>query len=338
MFKPLALVAAVLTAFSLNAFAKTELTVYTALEAEQLKTYKQAFEQANPDIEIKWVRDSTGIITAKLLAEKSKPVADMVMGVAATSMVVFEQEGMLQPYAPAHLNSLNQRFRAASSPPAWVGMNVWGAAICYNLVELQKQGLPRIESWKDLLRPEFKGKIVMPNPNSSGTGFLDVTAWLQMFGEKGGWDYMDKLHENVAVYTHSGSKPCVMAGNGEFPVGIAFEYRANTIRSKGAPIDIVFPKEGLGWDIESFAIVKGTAQLDAAKKLADWASSRQANELYAKNFAVVAWPGVTTRLKHVPSDYEQRLIKNDFEKIGKERAAVLAEWQKRYSAKSEPKK
>lgn len=71
MFKPLALAAALLSAFSLNAFAaKTELTVYTALEAEQLKTYKQAFEKANPDIDIKWVRDSTGIITAKLLAEK----------------------------------------------------------------------------------------------------------------------------------------------------------------------------------------------------------------------------------------------------------------------------
>ena len=56
MFKPLALVAAVLTAFSLNAFAKTELTVYTALEAEQLKTYKQAFEQANPGyrLQILW--------------------------------------------------------------------------------------------------------------------------------------------------------------------------------------------------------------------------------------------------------------------------------------------
>jgi len=84
MFKPLARVAAVLTAFSLNAFAKTELTVYTALEAEQLKTYKKAFEQANPDVEIKWVRDSTGIITAKLLAEKARPQADAVWGLAAT--------------------------------------------------------------------------------------------------------------------------------------------------------------------------------------------------------------------------------------------------------------
>ena len=91
MFKPLALAAAVLTAFSFNAFAaKTELTVYTALEAEQLKTYKQAFEKANPDVEIKWVRDSTGIITAKLLAEKARPQADAVWGLAASSLAILD--------------------------------------------------------------------------------------------------------------------------------------------------------------------------------------------------------------------------------------------------------
>jgi len=216
-------------------------------------------------------------------------------------------------------------------------MDIWGAAICYNVVEMQKQGLPRIESWKDLLKPEFKGKIVMPNPASSGTGFLDVTAWMTIFGDKGGWDFMDKLHENIAVYTHSGSKPCKMAGAGEFPVGISFEYRANATRNQGAPIDIIYPKEGLGWDIEAIAIVKGTAKLDAAKKLSDWASSREAMDLYAKNFAIVAMPGVATRLKHVPTDYEQRLVKNDFNLMGKNRDAVLGEWQKRYAAKSEPK-
>lgn len=317
---------------------KTVLNVYTALETDQLKAYQQSFNKSYPDIEINWTRDSTGIITAKLLAEKNKPVADVIMGVAVSSMVVFERENMLQPYAAANLKAINPRFRAAANPPTWVGMDVWGAAICYNVAEATKQGLPRIESWKDLLKPEFKGKIVMPNPNSSGTGFLDVTAWLQIFGEKGGWDYMDKLHDNVAVYTHSGSKPCVMAGAGEFPVGISFEYRANTVRAKGAPIDIVFPKEGLGWDIEATAIVKGTPRLEAARKLADWASSHEANQLYAKNFAVVAIPGIATRLQYVPTDYEQRLVKNDFVWMGKNRDAILTEWQKRYSTKSEPKK
>lgn len=328
---------ALLPALSAQA-QKVTLNVYTALETDQLKAYQTAFNKSHPDIELKWTRDSTGIITAKILAEKANPAADVIMGVAASSMVVFDREGLLQPYAPANLKAINPRFRAAGATPTWVGMDVWGAAICYNVAEAVKQGLPKIESWKDLLKPEFKGKIVMPNPNSSGTGFLDVTAWLQIFGEKGGWDYMDQLHQNVAVYTHSGSKPCVMAGAGEFPVGISFEYRANTVREKGAPIDVVFPKEGLGWDLESIAIVKGTAKLDAAKKLADWAATREANELYAKNFVVTAIPGIATRLKHVPIDYEQRLVKNDFQWMGKNRDAVLAEWQKRYAAKSEPRK
>jgi iron(III) transport system substrate-binding protein len=316
---------------------KTVLNVYTALETDQLKAYQENFNKHYPDIELKFTRDSTGIITAKLLAEKAKPVADVIMGVAASSMVVFDREKMLQPYAPANLKEINPRYRAAGATPSWVGMDVWGAAICYNVVEMQKQGLPRIESWKDLLKPEFKGKIVMPNPNSSGTGFLDVTAWLQSFGEKAGWDYMDKLHENVAVYTHSGSKPCRMAGAGEFPIGISFEYRANKTRDSGAPIDIIYPKEGLGWDIEAIAIVKGSDKLEAAKKLADWASTREANELYAKNFAIVAIPGIATRLKYVPNDYEQRLVKNDFNWMAKNRDAILGEWQKRYATKSEPK-
>jgi iron(III) transport system substrate-binding protein len=317
---------------------KTVLNVYTALETDQIKAYQESFNKSYPDIEIKWTRDSTGIVTAKLLAEKAKPVADVIMGVAASSMVVFDRNNMLQPYAPANLKAINPRFTSGGPNPTWVGMDVWGAAICYNVAEATKQGLPRIESWKDLLKPEFKGKIVMPNPNSSGTGFLDVTAWLQMFGPKGGWDYMDKLHENIAVYTHSGSKPCVMAGAGEFPVGIAFEYRANVVRTKGAPIDVIFPKEGLGWDLESLAIVKGTPNLEAARKLADWSASREANELYAKNFAVTAIPGIATRLKYVPTDYEQRLVKNDFKWMGENRDAILAEWQQRYSAKSEPEK
>ena len=71
--------------------------VYTALETDQIKAYQEGFNKANPNIEIKWVRDSTGVITAKLLAEKANPQADVVMGVAATSLALLDKEGMLQP-------------------------------------------------------------------------------------------------------------------------------------------------------------------------------------------------------------------------------------------------
>ena len=60
-----------------------ELTVYTALEADQIKAYQASFEKSNPGIKIRWVRDSTGVITAKVLAEKANPQADVIMGVDA---------------------------------------------------------------------------------------------------------------------------------------------------------------------------------------------------------------------------------------------------------------
>ncbi len=331
------LLAAVLATTSLATLADTTLTVYTALEADQLKAYQQKFEQEYPDVKLRWVRDSTGIITAKLLAEKANPQADVVMGVAASSLLVLEKEGMLQPYAPKNLGKLGKAYVDDSNPPAWVGMDVWGAAICFNTVEAAKQGLKKPESWKDLLKPEYKGKIVMPNPASSGTGYFDVTAWLTLFGEKEGWSYMDKLHQNMAQYTHSGSKPCKQAAAGEFPIGISFEYRAAKLKDGGAPIDLVFPKEGLGWDVEATAILKGTRNLAAARSLADWSASQSANELYEKNFAIVAMPGIAKANPHIPADYEKRLVKQDLRWSAANRDRILAEWTRRYDNKSEPK-
>jgi len=337
------LLAAALVSLSATALAqKTQLTVYTALETDQLKAYEAGFNRVNPDIEIKWVRDSTGVITAKLLAEKANPQADAVMGVAASSLALLDSQGMLIPYAPLNLDAIMASYRDKAKVPAWFGMDVWGATICFNTVEAQKKGIPKPETWKDLTKPVYKGQIVMPNPASSGTGYFDVTAWLTLWGDQdgkgGGWKYMDALHENIAQYTHSGSKPCNMAAAGEYVVGISFEYRANANKAKGAPIDLVFPKEGLGWDLEAFAIHKGTKKLEAAKKLADWASSKDAMLLYGKNFAITAQPGVAAPLANIPADYEARLVKMDFKVAAANRERVLAEWNKRYNAKSEPRK
>jgi iron(III) transport system substrate-binding protein len=332
---------AALTAIALGAVApaafaqKTQLLVYTALETDQLKAYADSFAKFDPNIELKWVRDSTGVITAKVMAEKANPQADVIMGVAATSMMVFDQEGLLMPYKPKGFEKLTRKYSDSKATPAWVGMDAWGSTVCFNVVEAAKRGIPRPESWEDLTKPIYKGQITMPAPPSSGTGFLDTTAWLQMWGEAKGWKYMDALHENIAQYTHSGSKPCRQAGGGEFVVGISFEYRAQQVKKSGAPIMLIFPKEGLGWDIEASGIVKTTKKQDAAKKLMDWIASREANELYARWWQVVALPGIAQPQPNIPENYEQMLIKNDFTWAAKNRDKILAEWQKRYSAKIE---
>ncbi|USG59787.1 putative 2-aminoethylphosphonate ABC transporter substrate-binding protein [Sneathiella marina] len=314
-----------------------DLTVYTAVEAEDLKRYADAFNKVHPDIKINWVRDSTGIITAKLLAEKNNPQADVVWGLAATSLLLMKAEGMLEAYAPVGVDKLDPKFVDNSTPPAWTGMDAWVAAVCYNTVESGKLGLTPPKTWKDLTKAEYKGHVIMPNPNSSGTGFLDVSSWLQMFGEKGGWEYMDGLHKNIARYTHSGSKPCKLAAAGEIPIGISFAFRGAKSKASGAPLEIIVPEEGVGWDMEATAIMAGTDKLDAAKKLVDWSITKDANMLYNSGYAVVAYPGVAKPVKFFPDNLTDKMIDNDFEFAANNRKAILAEWQKRYDSKSEPK-
>ncbi len=334
----LALLAAGAAALLLAQPAQAQnLTVYTALETDQLRAYQTAFEKANPGITITWVRDSTGIITARLLAEKANPQADVVMGVAASSLARLDSEGMLVPYAPRGLDRILPQYRDRKNPPAWVGMNVWGTAICFNHREAAKRGIPQPRTWRDLLNPVYRGQIVMPHPASSGTGYMAVTGWQSLWGEAEAWKFMDGLHENIAQYMHSGSRPCARAAAGEFVVGISFDFRANREKAQGAPIEVIFPEEGIGWDLEAIAIHRGTDSLAAAQRLLDWAASDEAMQLFANNFALVAVPRFNQPLPNIPADYEKRLVRNDFAAMAQRRDSVLAEWSRRFEGKAAPK-
>jgi iron(III) transport system substrate-binding protein len=172
---------------------------------------------------VQWVRDSTGVITARVLAEKAAPKADIVLGLAASSLLLFNKEGMLEAYQPAGADKLKDVFR--SKDGAWTGMDAFLGVVCFNTAEGGKAGLKTPASYKDLLDPKLKGQIVMPHPASSGTGYLMVAAWLQVMGKDAGWKFMDGLHDNIAVYTHSGSAPCVQAAKGERMVGLGFDMR-----------------------------------------------------------------------------------------------------------------
>jgi len=325
-------------AITSSVFAATDLTVYTAVEAEDLKKYAKRFNEDHPDINIKWVRDSTGIVTAKLLAEKANPKADVVWGLAATSLLLMKAEGMLEQYSPRGLDQLDSKFVDKDQPPSWTGMDAWVAAVCVNTVEAKKNNLPMPASWMDLTKPEYKGHVAMPNPSSSGTGFLDVSSWLQIFGEEGGWAFMDSLHENIDHYTHSGSKPCKQAARGEVAIGISFAFRGAKSKAKGAPIEIVIPSEGVGWDMEATAIVKGTKNLEAAKTLANWSISEKANKMYNEGYAVIGITALAKPVEHFPAGILNAMIDNDFAFAAENRKRILKEWQTRYDSKSEPKK
>jgi iron(III) transport system substrate-binding protein len=316
-----------------------ELVVYTALEDDEVAIYRKDFEAKHPDIELKLVRDSTGIVTAKLLAEKDNPQADVIWGTAATSLLVCDQVGMLAGYNPKGLENFKPGFYDMKNKEAhWTGIKAYMTGIVGNTIEMEKLGIKLPESYADMLDPMYKGKIVMPNPASSGTGFLTVSAILQIMGEEKGWAYLDKLHENIALYTHSGSKPAKLAGKGEYPIGVSFAYRGFKQKSKGEPVVVAFPKEKSGWELEASALVKKPRIKPEAKVFLDWASSDDAFKMYAKVYPIIATTTVPVTVPEgYPADPAQQLVENDFDWAAMNRDAILKEWTKRYDSKSAPK-
>jgi len=311
---------------------KAKLLVYTALENDQLALYSEAIKAAVPEAELIWIRDSTGVITARFLAEKGNPRADMVLGLAASSVLLFKKAGLLEPYQPKGLEAIKPAFK--STDGSFIGMDAYLGVICYNTIEGQKAGTSAPKVWKDLLDPKFKDKLVMPHPATSGTGYLMVAAWLQTMGEAEGWKFMDALHQNMAVYTHSGSAPCVLAAGGERLAGLGLDMRGAREKSNDAPINVIVPAEGTGWEMEAASIVKGTKNLAVAKKIMDWVASKGANELYSIYFGVVAHNEVKKLPPNYPPEGEARMAKIDLQKMADDRESILVEWSKRYGAKA----
>lgn len=322
----------------LSAARADDLTVYSALAKEHFAELIAAFEAKYPDIKVNQLIDSNGPVIARLLAEKANPRADVLLGASVPGLVTLEKQGMLMPYAPAELAEIKDRFRdKRSDPPNWVGTDAWASALCFNTAEGKAKNVAAPASWKDLLKPEYKGMIVMPNPNSSATGLLAIAGWIKLFGEEEAWKYMDGLHENVAQYVHSGSKPCRMAATGEAVIGIAYAAPGVKAINDGAPLSVIIPSEGVGSEVEGVAILAGAHNVEAAKKLADFAASREANEIHNKYYALVARKGVSNPVPNYPTGEEAALVEMDFYWVAQNRDRILAEWQKRYGGKDAPK-
>jgi 2-aminoethylphosphonate ABC transporter binding protein len=250
-------------------------------------------------------------------------------------MMILDSEGMLEPYSPLGVERILPQFKSGKSEPTWVGIDAWETAIIVNTVEFAKTGAKPIKSYEDLLQPELKDQIVMPNPASSGTGLLTVAGLLQLKGKdsEAGWDFLDKLHENVAQYVHSGSKPAKMAGAGEATIGISFGYAGIKQIRDGAPVDVIFPSDGSGWDLEANALMKKTEIKAAAKTFLDWAISDEAMDLYKANYPIIT-TGQGGKYDGFEGNPVDQLIDNDFVWVSGNRDSILSKWTERYDGKS----
>lgn len=329
----LAAMAVMATACIANA---EELIVYGSTPADEWAVYKAAFEAANPDITLTQLHAAGNVVVARVMAEADDPQADVLFDVPATGMVLLARDGLVEPYRPANFEQIDPRLADAGDPPSWFAFSGFATVICYNRIEGEKRNIPAPTSWADLADPIYRGEITVPDPGSSGTGMMFVAGVLELLGEEEGWAYLDALHENVAYYTHSGRKPCALAGTGEHVIGITIENSAIREISGGAPIDAIVPEEGMFWEIASIGLVTGTDQPEAAKRFLDWAASREANQLYADFWSIIAIRELAKPRPHLPSNFLDDLREIDFAWVADNRERIGTEWQRRYATKIEP--
>lgn len=315
-----------------------ELTIYTAIEEAQINTYLEPFKKEHPEVNLNIVRASTGDITARLIAEKDNPQADVVWGLAATSLLLADDQKMLEPYAPKGVENIPKQFKGEGATPSWVGIDAFITAITVNTKELEKRNLPMPKSYNDLLNPAYKGLIVMPNPQSSGTGFIAVSAWMQLMGKDKAFEYMDKLHENIGVYTHSGSAPAKMAASGEYPIGVSYDWKGIQLKKEGYPVEVVFPTEKSGWDLEANALVKKKDIKPEAKTFLDWAIGKEVMTMYGKNYAITTLDVGNSIPEGFPAKPLDQMIENNLKWAAQNREGILKEWIGKYDGKSQPKK
>ncbi len=322
---------AALAGFSGAAKAQGNLVLYCTVQEEWCRAMTTAFERET-GIKVAMTRKSSGELYAQVKAEAANPRGDIWWGGTGDPHLQAAEEGLSQEYKSAMNKDLQdwaiKQWQA--SKKRTIGVYAGALGYGYNTKQLASKGIPELKCWSDLLNPKLKDEVQVADPNSSGTSYTMLATMVQLLGEDKGFDYLKKLHQNINQYTKSGAAPAKATALGETTVGIVFQHDMVTMVVDGAPIKVVAPCEGTGYEIGSMTIIKGARNLDNAKKWYDWALTPAAQALGAtqgKSYQVPSNKNAPVP-PQAPKLSEIKLIDYDFVKYGSsaERRRLLSKW------------
>ncbi len=275
----------------------------------------------------------SGEALAQIIAEKENPKTDIWFGGTGDPHLQAAEQGLSLEYKSPSLAQLHPwaQQQAAQANYKTVGIYSGPLGFGYNPELLAKKKLAVPKSWADLLKPEYKGDIQVANPASSGTAYTMVATLVQLMGEDKAFDYLKALHRNVGQYTRSGTGPIKAVARGETAVSISFVHDAPGEKMAGFPVETVTPAEGTGAEIGSMSIIKGSRNLEAAKKFYEWALTPAAQEMAAaaKLFQLPSNKNAKVDPR-VPDFKSIKFIDYDYAKYGAsaERRRLIAKWEK----------
>lgn len=318
--------------FPLEAQAAGRLVVYCSATNIMCETQTKAFSEKY-QVRTAFIRNGSGSTFAKIEAEKNNPQADVWYGGTLDPHSQAGELGLLQAYRSPRVEEIVPKFQDPAkikgnfSSVTYMGILGFGV----NTERLNKLGIDQIpQCWQDLTDPRLKQEIQIADPQSSGTAYTAIATFVQLWGEDPTFAYFKQIHPNISQYTKSGVTPSRSVARGEATIGIGFLHDYALEKQKGAPIELIVPCEGTGYELGGVSILKGARNLENAKLFVDFVLSKEGQEL--------AWQKgdahqilVNTQAEQSPNAFDPlqlKLIDYDFEKYGsaEERKRLIEKW------------
>jgi iron(III) transport system substrate-binding protein len=271
-----------------------KLLLYTSQPNTDAQQTIDAFKAKHPGLEVSFVRDGTPRIMAKLQAEfeAGAPQPDVLLIADGVTMEQLAADGRLM----AHPDAAVSAYPDGLMDPErfWFSTKLITTGIVYNTGAPMKPA-----SWLDLAKPEAKGQLAMPSPLTSGAALIHAITLTGAL--PGGWSYYESLKANEAVAAGGNGDILKQVATGEKLYGFIVDFMPIREKAKGAPVEFVFPTEGVSAVTEPVAILSTTQNPAAAKAFVDFLISREGQELAARQGYIPADPAVP-----LPAGYPAR--------------------------------
>ena len=243
--------------------ASNKVVIYSSSEEFRNEYYLSRLKEQFPDYDITIQYIATGNCASKLKSEGTETEADIVMGLESGYLTSLKD--MMEDLSGYDTS----RYLPEMVDPnhAYMTVDRESNAIIINPKLLQEKQLPVPKSYQDLLSPQYKGLVSMPNPKTSSTGYAFLLSLVNTMGQEEAMAYFDKLSENILQYTSSGSGPVNALVQGEAAIGLGMTFQAVQEINKGAELEILYFDEGAPYSTYGVSVVKGKMQSQAVQEV-----------------------------------------------------------------------
>lgn len=255
--------------------AKGEVNLYTSQPEADAQKLIASFNKKYPDIRIKVFRSGTEEIVSKIMAEKKmgKVQADVVLVSDAATFEQLKKRDIMDAYESPEAKNIPAEL--VDKDHTYVGTKVMATGIIYN-TNIIKQ--PPV-SFKDLLAPAYKNQEIIPSPLYSGAAAYNLSILTRTSGL--GWDFYQGLKDNNVMVDKGNGNVLNAVSEGTKGIGLIVDYMAIRAKAKGAPVDFIYPSEGVPVITEPIGVVKNSTNENLAKIFEDFVLSEEGQKITA---------------------------------------------------------